>query len=121
MPTTPSYGTIPAQVLSGFNKVVNEYGLTGTLIKANADASGGIAGLATTIRNLAPSNFVGVAQFLNLVANSILVGGNIGIYTDTNINSLTTAITAVAGFEGFVTAFDSNLSATFDTGSVLAT
>lgn len=121
MPNTPSYGQIPQQTLSGFNDCVNNYGLTGTLIKANADASGGISGLATTIRNLASSNFVGAAQFLNQVANSITKGGNVGVYTDSDVNGLTTANTAVAGFRAFFTAFNPDIPATFDTGSVLGT
>lgn len=124
MPYTPSYGTIPVQCLSGINKAVNMYGLTGTLIKANADASGGTAGLITTIQSLANSTTVGESarQAINQIANSIKAAVAEEILTNTNVNALTTAGTAVAGLEALFTAFDSSItSATLANASILGT
>lgn len=124
MPYTPSFGQIPVQVLSGINKAVNMYGLTGTLIKANADASGGTAGLITTIQNLANTTTVGetARQAINQIANSIKAAVADGILTDTNVNALTTANTAVGLLEGYFTAFDVAIpSATLANASILGT
>jgi len=124
MPYTPSFGTIPVQVLSGINKAVNMYGLTGTLIKANADASGGVAGLITTIQNLANTTTVGptATQAINQIANGLKAAEAEGILTNTNVNALTTANTAVATLEGYFTAFDPAIaSATLANASILGT
>jgi len=124
MPYTPSYGTIPVQCLSGINKAVNMYGLTGTLIKANADASGGIAGLIAVIQNLANTTTVGptAAQAIYQIANALKAAAAEGILTDTNVNALTTANTAVGLLEGYFTAFDSSIaSATLANASILGT
>ncbi len=124
MPYTPSYGTIPVQCLSGINKAVNMYGLTGTLIKANADASGGVAGLIATIQALANTTTVGptATQAINQIANALKAAQAEGILTDSNVNALTTANTAVAGLEALFAAFDPSItSATLANASILGT
>lgn len=124
MPYTPSYGTIPVQCLSGINKAVNMYGLTGTIIAANATASGGVAGLINAIRALASTTTVGESarQAINQIANALKGAEAEGILTDTNVNALSTGGTAVAGLEALFTAFDPSItSATLANASILGT